>query len=196
MVCLLLQEAEGDELREVGVLVARLLERPVQVALRGAGRRHASRRQRGGQPGWLGGRGRPALPCPALPCTRSRRWHAAALPASPAPLRVAAGGGFLLPHAARCAHLHPLPYRISVGSDDHGASHGAIVCQLALTHHIQVPPVARCGRSRARQALGGSRRVHACAHACVGMSHSKGAHEKERVLAAQHACGTQAQEGG
>jgi hypothetical protein len=35
VVCLLLQEAEGDELGEVGVLVPSLLERLVQVALQG-----------------------------------------------------------------------------------------------------------------------------------------------------------------
>ena len=35
-----------------------------------------------------------------------------------------------------------LPERKAVRPDDHGASHGPIVCQLRFPHHIQVPPAS------------------------------------------------------
>ena len=36
--------------------------------------------------------------------------------------------------------LHPLPYRIAVGSDNHGSARWTVLGQLRLGQHILVPP--------------------------------------------------------
>lgn len=86
VVRLLLKETVGDELREVGILVARLLE----------------------------------------PCIQVR--------------------------------LHALPQCVTVGADDHGATHRAIVGKLGLPHDVQVPAgeVLALGRDGALRPARGS----------------------------------------
>eukprot|EP00958_Prasinococcus_capsulatus_P010967 scaffold1076_cov342-Prasinococcus_capsulatus_cf.AAC.6 len=123
-------EGVGDELREVGVLVARRLEPRVQLAC--AATAHPQ------QP--LG----PAHAASPHPL-RNRSGMRARRPREDAPA--------LPPRRT----LQQLPDAIAVGADDHGAAHGAVVRQLGLADDVEVPPrkVLRQGCHALRASLAG-----------------------------------------
>ena len=125
MVGLLLQKRVGDELREVGVLHAQLLELPVKVAL------HSGN---------------------TADMPSSQFTPAQDLLSESVLLKMQNFLGVM--HASSgITHLHILPQSVSIGADDHGAPYRAVVGHLGIPHHIQVPPAPQAHGMSARHQL-------------------------------------------